>query len=821
MATSNDKIEITAEEMLAYRDELVKALNHSSDLLDQAQDAGIIEAKKGENNRIMTTEQLPELKKIIQNEIEKLQHFNVVLAVVGTMKAGKSTTINAIVGREIMPNRNQPMTTLPTLIYHTPEQTTPKLFFVAKPANDFVKEIKTILSQNPFWLKESKLQAKEMQAIIAKIQQNQCNFKSEYLGSDEIFAFLEQLNDLVRLSGHLSKITSDSAVEFPFDHYKEIEQLPKIEVAFTHLANADSTNGRLVLLDTPGPNEAGQTHLRDMLQEQLKRSSAVLLIVDYQQMGSEASDDVKKQIQDLPALDAERLFVLVNKFDQKNANSLTEEETKKYVQNVLLPKIEDKEQVKAENIFPISAYNAFIANRMLIELKNNGKPEYQNEWVKDFAKQAFGETDADEWADYTQGQIQKKIDKLLENSLIQEPIKKAIQNTQKNAPQIAIKSALSKCQSVLEKLHNACNVWTTTLGKTEEEIQQLEQTIAECQNDINQLNDLEQRIQKEVQDIQQSVQEDTKTEQEKAQKEVQDWIDKFVKGQIGTWKQKESKLLDETSLRAWLFTYDENFHKKKDELQLMLDKLQKSKKTISFDDEDAARQFCKSVVEQYNTTVQAAYNKLQETIDNQSKQIEEKLKNTENETQQVFNRASDHLGKAGFDLQLSIPQIGDFSPLPQNNLDSSIDIEEKTHRYRVESGGLGIVKRGAGWLAKKLGYDNDWGYEERTRESFDISKEKLRNTLNQAFEKQSQSISEEIKRVLDAFNDDWVKNYIGTVQNKVNEVLGEINTAIAQHNKSKEEKEKIQTAVQKINERYLEMNSTLKMVRDNVCPELK
>ncbi|MBR0128584.1 MAG: hypothetical protein IJM09_02090, partial [Neisseriaceae bacterium] len=126
-----------------------------------------------------------------------------------------------------------------------------------------------------------------------------------------------------------------------------------------------------------------------------------------------------------------------------------------------------------------------------------------------------------------------------------------------------------------------------------------------------------------------------------------------------------------------------------------------------------------------------------------------------------------------------------------------------------------------GWVAEKLGYDNDWGYEKRTREFFNISKEKLHNTLKQAVEKVTQSINEEIERVLNAFNDDWVKNYIGTVQNKVNEVLGEINTAITLHNKSKEEKETQQAAVQKINERYLEMNSTLKMVRDNVCPELK
>lgn len=52
-----------------------------------------------------------------------------VLAIVGTMKAGKSTTINAIVGTEVLPNRNRPMTALPTLIRHTPGQKEPVLHF--------------------------------------------------------------------------------------------------------------------------------------------------------------------------------------------------------------------------------------------------------------------------------------------------------------------------------------------------------------------------------------------------------------------------------------------------------------------------------------------------------------------------------------------------------------------------------------------------------------------------------------------------------------------------------------------------------------------
>lgn len=52
----------------------------------------------------------------LENERQKLEKMEMVLAVIGTMKAGKSTTINAIVGMEILPNRETAMTTLPTLI---------------------------------------------------------------------------------------------------------------------------------------------------------------------------------------------------------------------------------------------------------------------------------------------------------------------------------------------------------------------------------------------------------------------------------------------------------------------------------------------------------------------------------------------------------------------------------------------------------------------------------------------------------------------------------------------------------------------------------
>lgn len=45
---------------------------------------------------------------MLNNELRKITRLEMVLAIVGTMKAGKSTTINAIVGTEVLPNRKPP-----------------------------------------------------------------------------------------------------------------------------------------------------------------------------------------------------------------------------------------------------------------------------------------------------------------------------------------------------------------------------------------------------------------------------------------------------------------------------------------------------------------------------------------------------------------------------------------------------------------------------------------------------------------------------------------------------------------------------------------
>ncbi len=80
---------------------------------------------------------------MLNNELRKISRLEMVLAIVGTMKAGKSTTINAIVGTEVLPNRNRPMTALPTLIRHMPGKRTGTAFFTCRANRPFNSTITT------------------------------------------------------------------------------------------------------------------------------------------------------------------------------------------------------------------------------------------------------------------------------------------------------------------------------------------------------------------------------------------------------------------------------------------------------------------------------------------------------------------------------------------------------------------------------------------------------------------------------------------------------------------------------------------------------
>ncbi|HDT4957286.1 TPA: clamp-binding protein CrfC [Enterobacter kobei] len=410
---------------------------------------------------------------MLNNELRKITRLEMVLAIVGTMKAGKSTTINAIVGTEVLPNRNRPMTALPTLIRHTPGQKEPVLHFShVSPIDDLIQLLQKQLCDYDRGKLAQHLEIdKDMNTLLERIEKGEA-FEKHHLGAQPIFHCLKSLNDLVRLSQALG-------VAFPFSEYAAIEHIPVIEVEFVHLAGLDAHLGQLTLLDTPGPNEAGQPHLQKMLSEQLARASAVLAVMDYTQLKSISDEEVRQAIS--VAGKSVPLYALVNKFDQKDRNSDDEEQVRAMISGTLM-----KGNISPGQIYPVSSMWAYLANRARYEMNTHGQlPDHQEQpWVQDFAEAALGRrwrtADLDDI-----GHIRHAADLLWEDSLFEQPIRKLIYAAYANASLFALRSAshklLNYAQNAREYLDFRYQGLTVAFDALELNITRLEEDMAMMQ----------------------------------------------------------------------------------------------------------------------------------------------------------------------------------------------------------------------------------------------------------------------------------------------------------------------------------------------------
>ena len=462
------------------REESLRLLEVEIDLLQRMKGAvGVVVDEHGHEHQTFTQTSIQKDLQMLRGEAEKLQRLEMVLAVVGTMKAGKSTTINAIVGTEVLPNRNRPMTALPTLIRHTPGQIEPILRLENNgPINAVIAQLHQVLKSHDASAVADKLASdRDLQPLLQLIKENG-RFKNCYQGSEGIFWFLRSLNDLVRVAFALD-------VHFPFESYDEIHEIPAIEVEFSHLVGTSESLGRLTLLDTPGPNEAGQQHLRKMLGEQLKNASAVLAVLDFTQLKSDADEQVRAELERIADVAQGRIFVLVNKFDEKDRNSDDEEQTRRLVAESLL-----SGRLQPSQVFPVSSKLGDLANRARRELAINGSlPEVdgdQNAWVADFGKAALGTrwkhkiTDPEE--------VKEAADALWEDSLFAAPLDQIIRKAHSGAATLAVASAAAKLSDIAAKLNNFLAVREAALGKNVEE---LNEQINSLRSDIDRIGSLE------------------------------------------------------------------------------------------------------------------------------------------------------------------------------------------------------------------------------------------------------------------------------------------------------------------------------------------
>ncbi|ELT2334389.1 dynamin family protein [Shigella sonnei] len=780
-------------------DEADRLLQLNINLLRQMVDEPDVLSDSKNENRLLFDKQKA-LKRIEELEGEQIKtaRREMVLAVVGTMKAGKSTTINAIVGQEILPNRNRPMTSVPTLIRHVPGKTEPVLHL------EHIRPVRNLLSTL-----QQKLDTPAGQQVAQTLQQtgdtcelldilaNDGWLKNEYHGEDEIFTGLASLNDLVRLAAAMGS-------EFPFDEYAEVQKLPVIDVEFSHLVGMDACQGTLTLLDTPGPNEAGQPQMEVMMRDQLQKASAVLAVMDYTQMNSKADEDVRKELNAIADVSAGRLFVLVNKFDEKDRNGDGADAVRQKV-----PAMLNSDVLPASRVYPGSSRQAYLANRALHELRKNRTLPVDEAWVDDFVREAFGRMKKEYVCKDSEMATEGATD-LWEGSLIDQLITEVIQSSHSRAAALAVDSAAAK---LMQNAENVSEYLSLRHQGLQQSIQSLQSHITSLLADIREIADCQEQVTADVRMAMEEI--DARTRElltgvcTSLEEELNDY---FRSG-----KRKEQQMLEEENSaqprerNAFAFFHDifgtGNQHDRMRDFD-------PDSPEIKFSDRREALELMTQIESTVTSLHREAEAQFRPELEKIVRGIETGFRGTAlYATENIAGRINARLEDEGFTVKISFPAVSQLQTRLAVKTNLSALMEERTEtvtRRCRQDGVWGTLCRWAN--------TSDWGWKEY---SVDVSRSvininKVREevmSLTRAYfgELQAsieQDINQPVRQEIDAF--------FCTFREKVEQLRNTLIQSSEDHKRDQQAQERLTGRLQALNERVPELITDSKALREEL-----
>lgn len=745
---------------------------------------------------------------VLQGEKTKLESLDMVLAVIGTMKAGKSTTINAIVGSEVLPNRNRPMTALPTLIRHTPGQVEPLLKFDNNgPINQLLDELVLLVNNPQFFAQLGTLADNpDMQELLRRIREKQ-HFETHYQGAEQIFWFLKSLNDLVRLSQGVG-------AAFPFEHYDEVHEMPVIEVEFAHLRHMANARGRLTLLDTPGPNEAGQYHLRVMMKEQLAKASAILAVMNYGQLKSDADAEVREQLKDIASTANGRLFALVNKYDEKDRNGDSVEEIKRLVATDLM-----KGFIDEAHVYPVSARQAYLANRALHELALHGRlpaPD-QQAWVEDFGNEAIGRRWESKIEDAEE--VKDAASELWQESLFNVPMEKVVQTAYAQAAVYAIDAASAKLVDITHKLNNFLSLRESALSRNAEELQRQITSLIE---DGRKIDNAEKEAGALGSSMLKHIEKSTVAALKKIQTEMEASLEQYFREGKTIEKTQRSELAQQENQKknssAGIFDFFRNINRQVSHTFDGLPDFDPNNPVLRFSDKDDVNTLIGKITHSIERTMQSGEQHLVATI----QQLQEDFcKDFEggvgNMVAALVATMKDRLSADGFSIEIRLPPPR-FPSLHMSGLEMLENmVQEKsktvTHSRRKSS----TFGKFCNWL------NDNWGWEDyqTTEDYYELDMHKISkatlSSLAQTFTLFNSSITTLVQQPLEQ----EVQSYFATFRSKVENIRADMQQGIRDKEGSKAEQEELAQAIANLRKGLPELITDCNELAEDLKPLLQ
>ncbi|ENF3331325.1 dGTPase, partial [Escherichia coli] len=579
---------------------------------------------------------------------------------------------------------------------------------------------------------------------------------------------------------------------------------PVIDVEFSHLVGMDACQGTLTLLDTPGPNEAGQPQMEVMMQDQLQKASAVLAVMDYTQLNSKADEEVRKELNAIADVSAGRLFVLVNKFDEKDRNGDGADAVRQKVSAML-----NSDVLPASRVYPGSSRQAYLANRALHELRKNGALPVDEAWVDDFIREAFGPmVEEGDWKDSTK--VNKKAEKLWNISLIDQLITEVIQSSHSRAAALAVDSAAAK---LMQNAENVSEYLSLRHQGLQQSIQSLQAHITSLLADIQEIEECQNEVTGDVR----MAMEDINTKTGELLTKVCASLEEELNDYFRSGKRKEQQMLEEENSaqprerNAFAFFHDifgtGNQHDRMRDFD-------PDSPEIKFSDRRAALELMTQIESTVTSLHREAEAQFRPELEKIVRGIETGFRGTAlYATEKIAGRINARLEDEGFTVKISFPAISQLQTRLAVKTNLSALMEERTEtvtRRRRQDGVWGTLCRWAN--------TSDWGWKEY---SVDVSRSvinmnKVRKevmSLTRAYfgELQAsieQNINQPVRQEIDDF--------FCTFREKVEQLRNTLIQSSEDHKRDQQAQEHLTERLQALNERVPELITDSKALREEL-----
>ncbi len=540
------------------------------------------------------------------------------------------------------------------------------------------------------------------------------------------------------------------------------------------------------------------------MRDQLQKASAVLAVMDYTQMNSKADEDVRKELNAIADVSAGRLFVLVNKFDEKDRNGDGADAVRQKV-----PAMLNSDVLPASRVYPGSSRQAYLANRALHELRKNGTLPVDEAWVDDFVREAFGRMKKDYVCKDSELATEGATD-LWEGSLIDQLITEVIQSSHSRAAALAVDSAAAK---LMQNAENVSEYLSLRHQGLQQSIQSLQAHITSLLADIQEIEECQNQVTGDVR----MAMEDINTKTGELLTKVCASLEEELNDYFRSGKRKEQQMLEEENSaqprerNAFAFFHDifgtGNQHDRMRDFD-------PDSPEIKFSDRRAALELMTQIESTVTSLHREAEAQFRPELEKIVRGIETGFRGTAlYATEKIAGRINARLEDEGFTVKISFPAVSQLQTRLAVQTNLSALMEERTEtvtRRRRQDGVWGTLCRWAN--------TSDWGWKEY---SVDVSRSvinmnKVRKevmSLTRAYfgELQAsieQNINQPVRQEIDDF--------FCTFREKVEQLRNTLIQSSEDHKRDQQAQEHLTERLQALNERVPELITDSKALREEL-----